>query len=890
MKRLLPLFAGLLFGCVDRIPDWDRDGFTVEDGDCDDLDATRSPGEPEVCDGEDRDCSGIADDLDADGDGSGACSGDCNDDSVDVFPAHAEECDGVDNDCNGTIDDGFDLDGDGFSGCFGDCDDEDPLASPGVPEACDGIDNDCDELIDEDYDVDGDGWRTCDQPADCDDGDATTYPGAQELCDGGDHDCNNAPGNADADMDGFPACSGDCDDFSSAISPGQPEICDGFDNNCNELIDEGFDADLDGYSACTGDCDDNDPQSNPGQAEACDGVDNDCDQVADEDFDLDGDGYSTCAQPIADCDDNEETGFAIRPDANEICDGIDNNCFAGIDEGFDLDGDQWAPCTGDCDETNVGINPGAPEACNGIDEDCDGDIDEGFDVDNDGYLSCEGDCDDNDATANPDGVEVCDLADNDCDGVIDNGFDADGDGQTTCGGDCDDTNAAVFVGAVEDACDGLDTDCNGFILPAEQDGDGDSVPPCAGDCDDNDPFNFPSNPEVCDAADNNCDAVVDEGFDADADGVTTCGADGMPNSNDDDCDDNDPNNAGGFVEVCDLADNDCDGAPDNGFDSDGDGVFVCGPDGVTGTPDDDCDDADSTTFPGATQTCTAADNDCDGVPGDLDDDGDGSLICEDCDDTNPLIHPGAGFADCDGSDWDCDGVPETQLRVAYLPGQQSSWASHPGLQDLVAESGSYGGCVLNFVDIAAPVTEAGLEVSGAHVALLSSPGEACVGYSAAERDEITDWLLGEGRGIVITGTLGTDACMTFTDRYELGTLAGITLNSTNPSTPRSPVVQRNGATFWDGIAGFGYTTSAHSLSDDVIGLCSGASVEGIVGDGTLGTPRQVVEYSANLAAPCLAGSPMDHRGAWLPLQPEDSGNPTDRRLLYNILDWLKASP
>jgi len=53
--------------------------------------------------------------------------------------------------------------------------------------------------------------------------------------------------------------------------------------------------------------------------------------------------------------------------------------------------------------------------------------------------------------------------------------------------------------------------------------------------------------------------------DTDGDGVTTCG-DGGPG----DCDDNDGDNFPGNVEVCDEADNDCDGAPE----SDGDGA--CG--------------------------------------------------------------------------------------------------------------------------------------------------------------------------------------------------------------------------------------------------------------------------------------------------------------------------
>ncbi|MEZ4464636.1 MAG: putative metal-binding motif-containing protein [bacterium] len=45
------------------------------------------------------------------------------------------------------------------------------------------------------------------------------------------------------------------------------------------------------------------------------------------------------------------------------------------------------------------------------------------------------------------------------------------------------------------------------------------------DCDDADPALYPGADEVCDGADNDCDGHVDEGFDQDADGTTTCGGD-----------------------------------------------------------------------------------------------------------------------------------------------------------------------------------------------------------------------------------------------------------------------------------------------------------------------------------------------------------------------------
>src|SRR5687767_45756 len=66
--------------CPDDPSDADGDGFTVEEGDCDDTDAAVYPEAPEVCDGKDNDCEGTVDDdfdvaplwyLDGDSDGWG---------------------------------------------------------------------------------------------------------------------------------------------------------------------------------------------------------------------------------------------------------------------------------------------------------------------------------------------------------------------------------------------------------------------------------------------------------------------------------------------------------------------------------------------------------------------------------------------------------------------------------------------------------------------------------------------------------------------------------------------------------------------------------------------------------------------------------------------------
>ena len=318
---------------------------------------------------------------------------------------------------------------------------------------------------------------------------------------------------------------------------------------------------------------------------------------------------------------------------------------------------------------------GGGEVCDDdIDNDNDGDVDcddpdctaDPVDADADGYLVCDipelSDCDDENPDVNPETDEACDGIDNDCDGSVDN-VDLDGDGfiADSCNGnDCDDQNGEVFPGNPEQ-CDGADNDCNGEIDNGF-DADDDGWTFCAGDCRDSDPLINPDAEELCDDIDNNCDGSVDEAFDTDGDGFIDANnpfcedlyGPGGDNEDLGDCDDTtDQVRPGAMEDPTDALDNDCDQCVNECEDQDEDGYDNCAP-GDAG--DAACD----------------RDTDGDGQPNSGGDDG----LEQDCLDTSlefefraAIVNPGIVFTipnmegvpvqwpeQCDGLDNNCDGA------------------------------------------------------------------------------------------------------------------------------------------------------------------------------------------------------------------------------------------
>jgi hypothetical protein len=284
-------------------------------------------------------------------------------------------------------------------------------------------------------------------------------------------------------------------------------------------------------------------------------------------------------------------------------------------------------------------------------------------------------------------VTAC-VDDNDSDGQCDpTDLDDDGDGFEDAD-DCDPLEPTTFPGGSE-ACDEVDSDCDGSIVDEFADFDGDGLPDCvdpdddddgdpdATDCADTDPDVFVGAPEYCDPFDQDCDgSIVDEFSDSDGDGDPDCtdpDDDGDGHPDDQDCDPLDGATFPEADEACDDLDSDCDDSLVDEFDDlDGDGL----PDCIDGDTDGDgypalvdCDDEDPAVHPGAVETCDALDDDCDGsLVDEFDDlDGDGDPDCtdpdddgddhpddQDCDPLDPTVHPGAADL-CDDLDSDCDG-------------------------------------------------------------------------------------------------------------------------------------------------------------------------------------------------------------------------------------------
>ncbi|WP_181790319.1 putative metal-binding motif-containing protein [Myxococcus llanfairpwllgwyngyllgogerychwyrndrobwllllantysiliogogogochensis] len=319
------------------------------------------------------------------------------------------------------------------------------------PEICDGEDNDCDGQIDEG--VKRNVYRDAD-------GDGHGTGAAQQGClDHGwvlnNNDCNDANASIwqagrfyrDADGDGYGA-------------PG------------NWIDSCGLPA---GYVADATDCNDGNSTVKPGAIKQC--------------------GQGACARSVQACVNGVEQACVPYAASAEICDRIDNNCNGQVDDlppiscGTGACQRTVAACGNICEWVVVqdgkppvefcewGDNACTPgvakaETCNNVDDNCNGTID--------------------------DGVQLTYYSDNDADGYgagapIGAGCSVPG-GASSNSQDCNDSNYAVKPGALKHCGLGV---CAASVQACVNGAEQTCIP-------------RPSQPEICDKSDNDCNGQVDD--------------------------------------------------------------------------------------------------------------------------------------------------------------------------------------------------------------------------------------------------------------------------------------------------------------------------------------------------------------------------------------------
>ena len=484
----------------------------------------------ESCNGRDDDCDGTVDEGDPGGGAScgtavGACSVGterCTAGAIQCMGAvtpDTEACNGADDDCDGSTDEGNPgggrLCGESVGACIlgrEQCTAGALVCTGGTgpaTEQCNGLDDDCDGNIDEGNPGGG---------ASCGITTGICAAGTQQ-CTGGVLVCNGAVGGRDETCNGMDDdCDGSTDEGNpgggatcgtdvGACAPGirqctsgtlscvgatsgRSELCNAVDDDCDGIIDEGNPG---GGAACgttTGACTAGSQMCLGGTlacrggtgptVETCNSIDDDCDGSSDETFNLMTD-INNCRGCGISC--SFPNGFAV-------CGG--SGCtLSGCQSGYvNADGNMANGCEYAC-------TPAGAEACNGRDDDCDTVTDEGL-TPPPNFCNRNGVCSGTMATCGgavgyvcnyPSSFQAtetrCDSLDNDCDGRVDETFPSLGNACSNGVGACRRTGTIVCNGVTAtrctapaagtpttELCNAIDDNCNGII----DDGVGPSIP------------------------------------------------------------------------------------------------------------------------------------------------------------------------------------------------------------------------------------------------------------------------------------------------------------------------------------------------------------------------------------------------------------------------------